>query len=101
LVGAGSYCPQHHPDVGRARATPGRGSGSKSAAFREVVLAAAGYRCEAIAIVDGRRCTAVAGLEAHHEVPLREGGSNDPKRNGRALCRRHHRLVDLALREAG
>lgn len=94
-----SYCPEHHPDVGRDRHTPGRGSGSSSAAFREVVLARAGGRCEAI--VDGRRCQVTEGLEAHHEVPLAMGGSDDPRSNGRALCRSHHRRVDSALRSAG
>lgn len=91
-LGQGSYCPQHHPDRGRVRRTPGRGSGAKAAAFREVVLALAGHRCEAI--VDGKRCTATEGLEAHHVRPLAQGGKNDPRRNGRALCRRHHRMVE-------
>lgn len=96
VPGPASYCPEHHPDVGRDRRTPGRGSGSSSKAVREVVLARAGGRCEAI--VDGVRCTATLGLEAHHEVPLAMGGSNDPRTNGRGLCGRHHRIVDLALR---
>jgi len=33
------------------------------------------------------------GIEAHHVIDLVAGGSNDPKANGVALCRRHHRAA--------
>lgn len=82
-----SYCPRHVPD----RITPGRGSGSTATKFRTAVLAKAGYRCEVV--VDGVRCTATLHLEAHHVTGLREGGTNDPA-NGRAVCRRHHRMLE-------
>lgn len=65
------HCPEHHPDRGGARRTPGKGSGSSSSAFREVVLSRAGGPCKAN--VDGVRYIAVDGLEAHHEVPLAMG----------------------------
>jgi len=38
-------------------------------------------------------CTATEGPEAHVR-PLPQGGKNDPRTNGRALCRRHPRLVE-------
>jgi 5-methylcytosine-specific restriction enzyme A len=61
------------------------------------VLVAAEYRCQAIE--NGTRCdvTDPALLEAHHLKPVRDGGTNDPS-NGVALCRRHHRAVELTAR---
>ncbi|MBA3327219.1 MAG: HNH endonuclease [Solirubrobacterales bacterium] len=55
------------------------------------MLARAGHRCEVVIV--GVRCTATLGLEAHHVVDLVDGGGNDPD-NGRAVCRRHHRLLE-------
>src|SRR2546430_1099442 len=72
---SGSYCPEHVPDRGGAtRETPGRGSGSRRAAFRERVGEAAGWRCQAI--VNGARCpvTDRSQLEAHHVEPVRGTG---------------------------
>ncbi|MEJ7787548.1 MAG: HNH endonuclease signature motif containing protein [Solirubrobacteraceae bacterium] len=56
------------------------------------MLLRAGYRCE-YGKGAGDRCTATTGLEAHHRVDLVAGGSNDPKADGVALCRRHHRAA--------
>ena len=80
------------PRCGPSRQTKGRGSGWTASAFRAAVLKRAGYRCEH-GRGAGDRCTATTGLEAHHRVDLVVGGSNDPKVNGVALCRRHHRAV--------
>jgi predicted restriction endonuclease len=55
------------------------------------VLAAAGHQCEAVE--DGRRCVVRDGLEAHHVVPVSQGGPNTAE-NGRALCPRHHLLIE-------
>ena len=77
----GSYCPAHQPKR-ESRQTRGRGGGAAAAKFRDRVLNAAGHRCH--------RCGSRDGLQAHHVIPLREGGSNDPDTNGMALCRRCH-----------
>jgi predicted restriction endonuclease len=94
-----SRCPAHSRDKGRNRQTPGRGGARTIYAFRNAVGARAGWRCEAI--VSGVRCDVVdrRRLEAHHVIPLREGGTNDP-RNGRLLCRTHHRALENAIRGA-
>lgn len=89
----GSYCPTHTP----SRVTPGRGSGTQIHRFRTAVMQAAGWQCQAI--IDGRRCTEIVALQAHHVVPLREGGSNDAS-NGVALCGEHHRLIEHARHAA-
>ena len=91
LVTTGSYCPRHEPKR-ENRQTAGRGGGSAARTFRSAVLAKAGGQCEWISVGDVR-CTATIALEAHHLVPLTNGGTNDPA-NGRALCRRHHRLAE-------
>jgi predicted restriction endonuclease len=93
LVESGSYCPADDPDRHRPRTTPGRGGGSTITVFRAAVLAKAGHRCEVVK--GGTRCTVTGAgnLEAHHLRPLREGGTNDPA-NGRACCRRHHRMIE-------
>lgn len=44
-------------------------------------------------IVDGVRCSATMDLEAHHLVAPVEGGGNAVD-NGRAVCRRHHRMLE-------
>jgi predicted restriction endonuclease len=36
----------------------------------------------------------MAGLQAHHVIPLRKGGKNDPITNGVCLCPAHHRIVE-------
>lgn len=87
-----SYCATCHPDRSRKRITPGRTTGRQQR-FREQVLRAAGHRCEAI--IDGVRCEATTGLEAHHLDPLRDTRSYDPSR-GVALCRRCHHLAERA-----
>ena len=76
-----------------SRQTPGRGGGWQSSKLREAVLSRAGYRCEAI--IGGLRCEELEGLQAHHLIPLRRGGTNDPA-NGVALCWRHHGMVERA-----
>lgn len=96
LTRSGSYCARHTPKR-NSRQTPGRGSGRT---FREAVLAAAGYRCQAIE--QGRRCpvTDPRRLEAHHVVAIVAGGRDDPATNGVCLCRRHHRLAERNTRGA-
>jgi predicted restriction endonuclease len=65
----------------------------KQARFRKQVLEAAGHQCQAE--VNGLRCfiTGDEYLCAHHTVP----GSWDVA-DGVALCRRHHRAVDVHAR---
>ncbi len=89
-LSSGSYCPSHEPER-PSRQTPGRGGGGAAARFRHAVLARAGHRCEVA--ISGVRCTATIGLETHHVVALVDGGGNDPD-NGRAVCRRHHRMLE-------
>lgn len=57
-------------------------------------------RCEFVD-GDGNRCTErnPSKLEAHHIIGLRHGGQHDPRLNGRLLCRKHHRLIEKALKE--
>lgn len=88
LVPLGAHCAR----CGSSRQTKGRGTGWHASAFRLAVLKRAGYRCE-YGKGAGSRCTATSDLEAHHRVDLVAGGSNDPKRNGIALCRVHHRAA--------
>ncbi len=89
-LSAGSYCPSHEPKR-PSRQTPGRGGGGAATRFGRAVLARAGHRCEVI--IGGVRCTATMNLEAHHVVDLVDGGGSDPD-NGRAVCRRHRRLLE-------
>jgi hypothetical protein len=37
-----------------------------------------------------------ANLQAHHLAKITEGGNPHDPRGGRALCARHHRLLDAA-----
>lgn len=57
--------------------------------FTRVVLARAKGRCE--------RCKEPQGhwtlLQAHHIRAKSQGGSHDPKTNGKAVCRRCHRVI--------
>jgi hypothetical protein len=85
-----SYCYRCDPDRERRRGTPGRTTKAQ-AQFRKAVLAASGFRCEAIE--NGQRCTATTRLEAHHLDALRDSRSYDPRR-GVCLCARHHHLVE-------
>jgi hypothetical protein len=57
------------------------------ARFRRYVLANAGYCCQY------QGCAVITGLQAHHT----QAGNDDPQ-TGLALCRAHHRLVDLYAR---
>jgi len=90
LIRSGSYCARHDP-VRRSRKTPGRSSRA-AATFRDAVLARARFQCEAV--IGGVRCERREGLEAHHVIPLRKGGRNDPITNGVCLCGAHHRIVE-------
>lgn len=94
LVATASYCAQCRPAAQPTRQTAGRRNPS---VFRQAVLRAAGYRCEAL--LNGVRCdvTDPALLEAHHVVGVVEGGT-DRAENGRALCRVHHRQADTDAR---
>lgn len=65
-------------------------------AVRAATLRRAAYRCEAR--TDGERCPVGVGLEAHHLVPLRDGGEPYDLDNVVALCARHHRLAEMAVR---
>jgi 5-methylcytosine-specific restriction endonuclease McrA len=87
LIASGSRCRRCTPK--RKRATPGRGTGWTAEKFRRAVLARTGGRCAV--------CGSSEGVEAHHRRPLADGGGNDPA-NGVALCRRHHREAEAALR---
>jgi len=89
LVPLGAHCLR----CGSSRQTKGRNSdGWTAATFRAAVLARARGRCE-YGKGAGDRCTATTGLEAHHRIDLVAGGTNDPKTNGVALCRAHHRAA--------
>jgi predicted restriction endonuclease len=68
---------------------------ARQAAFRDAVLAAAEYRCQAIE--HGIRCdvTDPPLLDAHHLKRLCDGGTNDTS-NGVCLCRHHDRKVEAA-----
>ena len=89
LVENASRCALH---AKRPRNTPGRAG---QAAFRDEVVAAAEYRCQAVE--NGTRCdvTDSALLEAHHLKRLRDRGTNDTS-NGVCLCRHNDRKVEAA-----
>jgi 5-methylcytosine-specific restriction endonuclease McrA len=92
----GALIGRHETYCGRCRPrrdVSARGGGRTITAFREAVLAAARFRCELM--LDGKRCEVrgARNLEAHHVVPVSEGGANTPD-NGRALCRQCHALVE-------
>jgi hypothetical protein len=93
LVESASGCALH---AKRPRSTPGR-TGAGQAAFRDAVLAAAEYRCQATE--NGVRCglTDPPLLDAHHLKRLCGGGTNGPS-NGVCVCRHHHRAVELTAR---
>lgn len=95
-VGA-SYCPRCEPER-PSRQTAGRGTSTQAQAFRAEVLRRAGYRCEVV--VGGERCEVrgEADLEAHHVRAITAGGDAKSPENGRAVCRRHHGLLDSAGR---
>jgi 5-methylcytosine-specific restriction endonuclease McrA len=63
-----------------------RGTSWQQAKFRLATLAKTGGACA--------RCGAPAA-DAHHAVPLAEGGSGDPVVNGVPLCPACHRLAHL------
>jgi predicted restriction endonuclease len=90
LVENASWCPAHNPNSHRRRVTPGRTTKQQSR-FRQQVLAAAGYRCQAIE--NGARCAETRHLEAHHIAKLRTTASFDPAA-GVCLCARHHHLIE-------
>lgn len=56
----------------------------------------AGDRCEAR--TDGMRCLSRIDLEAHHLIPLRDGGEPFDLDNVVVLCPRHHALAERAVR---
>lgn len=70
-------------------------------AWREAVLAQAGYRCEAIE--GGQRCDRAAPLHrmfADHVVERRDGGAAFDVKNGQCLCGKHHTRKTIAQRAA-
>lgn len=79
---------QHHPRGWRPPVKtrePHYGSATHRA-FRAVVMARCGGRCQAMDA--GVRCAAAA-VVADHIVARKDGGSDDPVLNGRGLCRLH------------
>lgn len=80
-------CARHRSPSSRENWSPWRDRGEQ-AAFRAVVLARAGYRCEHTNRY-GKRCpvTGARNLEAHHDGD-----------RGQALCRAHHRKADAERR---
>jgi hypothetical protein len=65
------------------------GRGTVPGRVRDEVWRRDGGRCAFLA-ADGRRCSARAGLEIDHVVPLARGGSLGDPRNLRLLCRAHN-----------
>ncbi len=67
-------------------------------AWRQQVLRAAGYRCQAVD--SGKRChiRAPERLFADHIVERKDGGAKLDPRNGQALCSHHHSLKTAAER---
>jgi 5-methylcytosine-specific restriction enzyme A len=68
--------------------------------WRAMVLARAGYRCEAID-QHGHRCTKIRPehrLYADHIVEIKDGGSLLDINNGQALCSSHHESKTVAAR---
>jgi 5-methylcytosine-specific restriction protein A len=62
-------------------------------AWREVVIARAGRRCEAIDERTGRRCPKAEPrhrMFADHIKEVRDGGAPYDPTNGRCLCGSHH-----------
>ena len=51
--------------------------------------------------MNGERCTECdpSELEAHHLVPVSQGGENVARTNGVTLCKRHHLLIEAAARK--
>jgi hypothetical protein len=69
-------------------------------AWRTMVVARAGMRCEAID-EHGLRCSKASPehrLYADHIRELREGGSLTDLANGQCLCASHHTLKTLDMR---
>jgi len=69
--------------------------------WREMVIARAGRRCEAVE--HGVRCSKAgpeATLYADHIIELEDGGARLDPRNGRCLCARHHTIKTNKARMA-
>jgi 5-methylcytosine-specific restriction enzyme A len=61
--------------------------------WREIVIAKAGYRCEALIEGIGWRCTKAEPqhrMFADHVIELQDGGAPFDPANGRCLCGSHH-----------
>lgn len=69
-------------------------------AWRDVVLARAGFRCEQFE--NGLRCAKAAPayrMFADHIVELKDGGKPFDAANGQCLCGAHHTLKTVAERD--
>ena len=70
-------------------------------AWREVVVARAGHRCEAVDAY-GYRCMRAAPqyrMYADHVIELRDNGEPFDLNNGQCLCRSHHEIKTIAARD--
>jgi hypothetical protein len=70
-------------------------------AWRNIIIAGAGYRCEAVDPY-GHRCiraTPPYRMYADHVTELRDGGSLLDPANGQCLCRSHHEIKTIAARK--
>jgi 5-methylcytosine-specific restriction endonuclease McrA len=76
LIGSGSRCDRCKLPSKRTT-HPNRGSGWEVERFRRAVLKRSGGRCQL--------CGSSERVQAHHRVPLEDGGTNHPS-NGVALC---------------
>lgn len=74
---------KHTSDMKRPRVPP---------AQRRRLLISAGYQCEFLSPITGKRCEARTHLDIDHIIPLSKGGSHTPA-NWRVLCASHNRIV--------
>lgn len=89
-----------HPIHPQPKRTDGYYLTHEHRAWRDAVLARAGWRCEAVDAL-GMRCERAAPehrLFADHVHEIRDGGSRLDPCNGRALCSAHHVLKTNRMR---
>lgn len=109
----GAYCSEHEPP---ARAKPlTRADRIRSTAVwkrvRDFVIARDGGRCSyglepetddefSVAHYPNRRCPVTVELDAHHRVPIEDGGAPLDPANLRAVCATHHARLETSYRRA-
>ena len=91
-------CTRHKPTYNQrySRQANQRYANAAYRRFKRAIRQRSGGKCEVT--TNGKRCNSTYRVQPHHILPIADGGTHDPDRNGLDACGPHHAELDRQAR---